>query len=185
MANVPAATKSAASTKDVAPKIVSTAVAAAEAGKEKYATMIVGIGKSHEADHANLLKKADEIGVKVGHLVWHLIIAGLANVKPGDVAVAAGGSRVGSVGTAPGFWIVPTQEDGKTTGVKVVEVGKRSDVSGREFYRYTVDADDKAATAKNRDRARNQAIRGAKSDLSFLGVKGEVQVINLAAKPVG
>lgn len=152
-------------------------------GEEKYATMIVGIGKTHEADHTALCALADSLQVKVGHLVW-FAIAQMQKTPPKSaselgipVSVRSG---VAGVGAAPGFWIVPVNgADGKPTGVKVVEVAKRGDAAGREFYRFTVDKDDVKATAKNRDRARAQALRGAKSDLAFLGVKGEVKVTDL------
>lgn len=161
-------------TKPAAPKT--------EAG-EKYSTMIVGVGKTREAAHEKLLALAESLGVKVGHLVWHAVDKILANPpKPGDIAVpAAARSSVIGIGHAPGFWIIPVLgADGKATGVKVQEVAKRGDATGREFYRFSK-GDDAASSKKNRDRAKAQAIRGAQADMRFLGVKGDVTVVELAA----
>lgn len=153
------------------------AKAPAKEGAEKYATMIVGIGKSREALHTQLSAAADKLGVKVGHLVWFAVEAMLKNV-PTSVAqlgIPVSTGRVGgvaSVGSAPGFWIVPVLDAaGKAASVRVQEVAKRPDAQGREFYRYTVDAAKPEDTKKNRDRAMKQAVRGAKSDMAFLGLK--------------
>jgi hypothetical protein len=160
--------------------------AAVVGAKEKYATMLVGIGKTHEDKHNDLVALAETLGLKVGTLVWHAVGLLLASPpKAGEISapVTARGAVIG-VGKAPGFWIVPVLgTDGKTSGVKVVEVAKRSDTLGREFYRYQIDEGDAKATDKNRTRAKNQAVRGAQADMRFLGIKGDVTVTELAAAP--
>ncbi len=177
--NTPAAQTPAAPAKNATagtPKAAGAPKAAGTESAEKYTTMVIGIGKTREDIHDRLCKKADELGLKVGHLVWAAVDALLkTNPKPGDIVAPASVRTVGgvvNVGSAPGFWTVPTMKDGKAVGIEVVEVAKRPDAQGREFYRYTVNADDKAETTKLRERAKGQAIRGAKSDLTFLGLKG-------------
>ncbi len=161
--------------------------AAKKEGAEKYSTMIVGIGKSREELHKQLEATADKLGVKNGHLVWHAIEQMLkAPPKTAAELNIPATARVGgiaSVGSAPGFWVVPVNDAaGKAVGVKVTEVLKRPDIVGREFYRFTA-GETEAETVKNRERAKNQAIRGAKSDLAFLGIKdGTVKVEELAKK---
>ncbi len=155
---------------------------------EKYSTMVIGIGKSREAMHKELCETADRLGLKVGHVVWAAVEA-LLKTKPvaGSIAVPNIVRSIGgivNVGSAPGFWTVPVMVDGKATGIEVVEVAKRPDAAGREFYRYTVDGNDAAATAKLRERAKGQAIRGAKSDLGFLGLKGQEPKVKELAKKV-
>ena len=147
---------------------------------EKYATMIVGIGKSREELHKKLTAKADSLGVKVGHIVWALVEKGLDALVAGDISVPVTNRAIGGVvgvGSAPGFWTVPVLDGSKVIGVEVVEVAKRPDASGREFYRYTVDETDAAATAKLRLRALGQATRGAQADLKFLGFSADVKPV--------
>lgn len=145
----------------------STTPAAGATADERYKTMIIGIGKSHEGDHKALCALADKLGCKPGALVWHAVKALLASPpKQGDVAVAA--SNVG-VGSAPGFWVVPSVDAaGKCTSISIVEVTKRSDANGRAFFRFTA-GEKPEDTVKARDRALKQATRAAEYDAKLVG----------------
>ncbi len=176
MSNTPTGAKSAARTSTMnAPATAASTTSAPAVAEERYKTMIIGIGKSHEAEHKALSALADKLGVKPGALVWHAIAALLATPpKQGDVKVTA--SAIG-IGTAPGFWVVPgTDAAGKATSIAIVEVSKRADANGRAFFRFTA-GETPEETAKARDRALKQATRAAEYDAKLLGLKVDSKVV--------
>lgn len=152
--------------------------------KEKYATMLVGIGKTHEAEHEQLIALADRLGVKPGAIVWaavrSVLALGVTSADQLGITVTQSKASVAVV-AAKGFWVVPVKEGDRAVSVRIIEVSRRDAVTdGREFYRYSEVDGDATATAKNRARAKAQAIRGAKADLKFLGVDGEPSIDLLA-----
>ncbi len=142
-----------------------------EAKKPKYNTWIFGVPKSREDLQKSVVALAEKLGCRASHLMYMGLERIIAD-PPESVSVptterGAGGG--GFVGSAPGFWTVPVidPKTSRATNVKVVEVKARPDVkNGRTFFRF------KDGDAKERGRARNQAIKAAKYDLQLIGVTG-------------
>jgi hypothetical protein len=146
--------------------------AEAEAGAKKgYETMIVGVSKANKEKRDKLDALAAKLGCKPSALIWAAVDALLA--APPTVAPAGAAP---STGTAAGFWVVPIRDkSGKASTAKVVEVASRSDITnGSTFFRF------KAGDDKERNRAKAQAIRGAKYTMDLLGAKGEPTVEEIA-----
>jgi len=134
--------------------------------KSSYETMILGVSASRKPTRNKLDDLAASLGCKASDLVWSAIKEMLT--KPPKVAPE--GSS-GAVGTAPGFWVVPTtNKQGKATGIRVWEVEKRSEKIGKDgriFFRF------KKGDVKGRDRAQRSAIRAAANDAKLLGLKAD------------
>lgn len=145
----------------------STGTAPAATGEKtkakKYPTMIIGIGRRTE-EHKKLDDLAISLGCKTSDLIW----VGVERVLADPPKIAPAGA-VANIGTAPGFWVVPQfAPNGKPTGVKVLEVESRSQISnGRTFFRY----DKNDETGKSRDRAQRQAIKAGATDMQLMGLK--------------
>jgi hypothetical protein len=140
---------------------------------EKYNHLTLNVSTAREATKARLVTLSLRLGCKVGDLCWLAIESLLAN-PPSTAPVGS----TPHTGKAAGFWTVPTTSpDGKLTGIRVVEVQSRAEVTdGRLFFRY------KAGEAKERTRALRQAVKAASYDAQIAGVAlkdGKVSVKEL------
>lgn len=140
--------------------------------KKGYHTMIIGVSKARKATKETLQKLADSLDCKPSALIW-LAVDNLLKNPPKE---APEGARGGSVGSASGFWTVPVVNNaGRATAIRVEEVASRGDVEGgRTFFRY------KKSDDKERNRAKNQAIKAAQVDANLIGYKGNIEVAELS-----
>lgn len=153
------------------PAGAATPATSGETAAKKYPTMILGLSESRKPTHKRLTGLATQLGCRVSDLVWSAVETMLAN--PPKVA-PAGSSQTNS--TAAGFWVLHTYADnGRLSGVRVVEVDRRGDIDGgdRLFVRYSKDAEN---ADKVRNRARDNAVRAAQYDLKIAGISQEVKV---------
>lgn len=141
-----------------------------ETKKKGYETLVVGVSKARKPLRDGLEAMATKLGCKPSDIVWYAIDQAIKN--PPKAAPAGSQTNVGS---AAGFWTVPiTDSKGRATSVKVVEVQSRGELEGRLFLRY------KKGEAKERERAKNQAIRAAQQDAKMIGYKGDIEIEELA-----
>ena len=155
------ATKRTAFTPPVNASTTTPTTAAGDATPKKYQTMIIGIGAPRKELHTAMMTLSKKLGCRISDLVMEFCAAGMA--KPPTVA-PAGSSPSG--GSARGFWVVPlTDEAGRATAIRIVEVENRSNMTGgRTFFRYS------EADETGRKRAHNQAVRAAQYDCKLLGM---------------
>lgn len=131
----------------------------------------ISIGKGRRELYEKLEALTADLKCSRADLVW-FAIKNLTDEPPTE---APEGSK-SHVGSAMGFWVVPTVDnDGKATAIAVQEVASRAQLKGgRTFFRYGMIEDESTGEAsidtKGRKRARNQAVKAAKYDCQLLGV---------------
>lgn len=137
--------------------------------------MTVHVSKNKDGLFNAMKDLAAGLGCSLNDLIWD----GLAKYMETPPTVAPAGSKAPRTGSAAGFWLVHTLDNGRLVGVRIVEVASRAKIAGKAFYRYQPENE------KTRPRALKQVQDAAIYDLRMVGLPVPEQFEVESLVPVG